>query len=170
SDLPADEQDSDDDCYQVCQAFTIASTPSHAADNSAFPSRTSRMPKRRISRVVAGLMDRALTDQVPERITGHAVRDHRDRHRCIGGPATDAAARLLRLTPGALAGAEQGDYRSADGDPASGATNGRRWAAEDVFHCVPLSFCVLVRNGCGRMENPPLADGQPRCFRGAGVV
>ena len=79
------------------------------------------MPKRRISRVVAGLMDRALTDQVPERITGHAVRDHRDRHRCIGGPATDAAARLLRLTPGALAGAEQGDYRSADGDPASGA-------------------------------------------------
>ena len=64
----------------------------------------------------------------------------------------------------------QAEYRSADGDPESGETNGRRWAAEDVFHCVPLSFCVLVRNGCGRMENPPLADGQPRCFRGAGVV
>src|SRR6478672_13134247 len=98
-------------------------------------------------------MDRALKDQVPERIAGHVVRDHRDRHTgCIGGLATDAAARLLRLTPGALAGAEQGDYRSADGDPASGATNGRRWTAEDEFHCVPVSFCVLVRNGCGRME------------------
>jgi hypothetical protein len=42
-------------------------------------------------------------------------------------------------------GVEQGDYRSADGDPASGATNGRRWAAEDVFHCVPLPLRVLVR-------------------------
>jgi hypothetical protein len=38
------------------------------------------MPKRRVSCVIAGLMDLALMDQVPERITGHAVRDHRDRH------------------------------------------------------------------------------------------
>jgi hypothetical protein len=39
---------------------------------------------------------------------------------------TCQACKHTWLTPGALAGAEQGDYRSADGDPTSGATNGRR--------------------------------------------
>ena len=133
------------------------------------------MPKRRISAWSRGSMDRALKDQVPERITGLAVRDHRDRStECIGGPATDAATRLLRRTPGALAGAEQGDHRSADGDPASGATNGRRWAAEDVFDCVPLSFCLGKERiwVCGQRGDIPVrgVGGVDVVHVGDGVV
>jgi hypothetical protein len=48
--------------------------------------------------VVAGLMDRALTDQVPERISGPAVRDHRDRHTGVYRPSRH---RCRRPTPAA---------------------------------------------------------------------
>lgn len=123
------------------------------------------------------LMDRALTDQDPERITGHAVRDHRDRHTGVyRRSAADAAARLLRLTPGALAG-EQGDYRSADGAiqrqvrrmPPSGRL--RRVSLRCfVFLCVKermwsdgksaarrLPTAMLSRCGCGQRGDIPAA-------------